>query len=103
MPKTSHLTKLQTTKIVGSYFSYLLIAWGLYRVIVPLPEEVDEFILKPLIWLLPLFVIVFKREKLGLGSLGITMKNLFPSIYFSFALGAIFAIEAILVNFAKYQ
>lgn len=102
MPKSVQ-SRATTLKFVGSYICYLFIVWGLYRAAIPLPQEVDEFLLKPLIWLVPLFFIVFKKEKLGLNSLGITTKNLFPAIYFSFGLGAIFAIEGMLINFLKYD
>lgn len=81
--------------------AYLFIFWGFYRLIFKLPDEVEELFLKPLIWLVPL-VFLLKKEKLGISSLGITLKNLFPAIYFSLGLGAIFALEAIILNFAKY-
>jgi membrane protease YdiL (CAAX protease family) len=83
------------------YAAYLLLFWGFYRLLFKLPDEVEEVFLKPLIWLVPIFFIL-KKEGLGLGSLGITLKNLFPAIYFSLGLGAIFALEAILLNFVKY-
>jgi membrane protease YdiL (CAAX protease family) len=42
------------------------------------------------------------KEGFSLSSIGITFKNLFPSIYLSFGLGAVFVIEAVLTNFFKY-
>lgn len=84
------------------YSAYLLIVWGLYRFLIQLPDEIEETIVKPIIWLIPVFVMT-KREKLGLDSLGITLKNLFPSLYFSLALGSLFVIEALVVNFMKYN
>jgi membrane protease YdiL (CAAX protease family) len=39
---------------------------------------------------------------LGLSSLGFTFKNLFPAIYFSLGLGAVFVLEALLANYLKY-
>ncbi len=84
------------------YSAYLLIVWGLYRFLIQLPEEIEETVVKPIIWLIPVFVMT-KREKLGLDSLGITLKNLFPSLYFSLALGSLFVIEALVVNFVKYN
>ena len=38
-----------------------------------------------------------------MSSLGITLKNLFPAIYLSLGLGAVFAIEALFLNFVKYR
>ena len=81
--------------------AYLLIVWGFYRVLFKLPEEIEELFIKPLIWLIPVYIFL-KREKLGLSSLGITEKNLFPAIYFALGLGAVFAMEAVIINIVKY-
>jgi len=83
------------------FAAYLLIVWGCYRLLFKLPDEVEELFLKPIIWLVPL-VFLLKKEREGISSLGITLKNLFPAIYFSLGLGAIFALEAVVLNFAKY-
>jgi len=82
--------------------TYLLLVWGFYRFLYRLPEEVEEFVLKPLIWLLPVWYLL-RKEKLGLSSLGITTQNLFSSIYLSLGLGAVFAVEGVIVNFVKYE
>ncbi len=89
-------------KTATVYATYLLIAWGLYRFLIQLPDEVEELVVKPIIWLIPVFVIT-KKEGLGLDSLGITVKNLFPSVYFSLALGSFFVMEAVIINFIKHN
>lgn len=94
--------KEKIVKNITIYAIFILIVWGFYRVLFKLPDNVEETILKPIIWLIPLFFIL-KKEGLGLSSLGITLKNLFPAIYLSLGLGAIFAIEAIFLNFLKYK
>jgi len=82
--------------------AWLLVVWGFYRLLAfKLPEEVEDLFLKPLIWLVPVFVLV-RREKLSLSSVGITTKNLFPSIYLALILGIIFAVEGVLINFIKH-
>jgi len=83
------------------FAAYLLVVWGFYRLLFKLPDEVEELVLKPIIWLLPL-VFLLKKEKMRISSLGITLKNLFPAVYFSLGLGAIFALEAVVVNYTKY-
>lgn len=98
MAKTNNQLKIKNVFI---FFSYLLLVWGLYRYLIKLPEEIEELVIKPLIWLLPLFILI-KREKEKLSSLGLTVKTLFPSLYFVIGLGAVFAIEALLINFLKY-
>src|SRR3989344_3412580 len=82
--------------------AYLLIVWGLYRFLFKLPDEVEELFVKPVIWLVPVFYLL-KKEKSKLSTLGLTSKNLFPAIYFALGLGAFFVIEAIFINFVKYQ
>jgi membrane protease YdiL (CAAX protease family) len=95
-------SKLKIIKHVTIYASYLLIVWGFYRVLFNLPDEVEEVIVKPIVWLLPL-IYVLSIERLRLGSLGITFKNLFPSIYLALGLGSIFVIEALASNYIKYN
>jgi membrane protease YdiL (CAAX protease family) len=82
--------------------AYLLIVWGFYRFLFKFPEEIEELLIKPVIWLLPVLYFVRKEQK-GLASLGITLNNLFPSIYLSLFLGILFAVEGVFVNFIKYK
>jgi membrane protease YdiL (CAAX protease family) len=96
------MRKESVVKYLTIYAVYILIVWGFYRVLFKLPDNIEETILKPIIWLIPLFFLL-KKEKLGISSLGITLKNLFPAIYLSLGLGVIFAIEAIFLNFLKYK
>lgn len=88
-------------KHVTIYSAYLLLAWALYRFLVQLPDNIEELVVKPIVWLVPIFWLTAK-EKFQISSLGLTFKNLFPSIYLSLGLGAIFVVEAILTNFLKY-
>lgn len=97
MPKKEIAIKHSTALVV-----YLLIVWGFYRMLFKLPEEVEELVIKPVIWLLPVFYLLGK-EKLGLSSLGINSKNLFSSLYLSLILGVVFTIEGVIINFIKYQ
>lgn len=99
MPKP---TKTNLIKNSVGLFTFLLIVWGFYRFLFQLPEEIEELIIKPFIWLLPTILIVLIREKRKITSLGITTKNLFPAIYFAIGLGAVFAIEGLVLNFVKY-
>lgn len=98
------LTKLSKTvlfKHATILAVYLLIVWGFYRFLFQLPETVEELFIKPIVWLAPVFVLL-NKEKLGLSSLGFTSENLFPAVYYALGLGAIFAIEALIINIVKY-
>jgi len=81
---------------------YLLIVWGVYRSNFNLPEPIDELLVKPILWLAPI-IYLLKREHASVSSLGVTFKNLFPSLYFALALGAGFGIAGLIVSFIKYR
>ena len=82
-------------------FTFLLIVWGFYRLIFQLPTWLEELVIKPAVWLIPVYFLV-KREKANYQSIGITLKNLFPAVYLSLILGSVFAIEGVIVHFIKY-
>ena len=93
--------KTTLVKHVTVFSVYLVLIWAFYRFLFDLPDQVEELVVKPIVWLVPIFWLNVK-EAFPLSSLGITFKNLFPSIYLSLGLGAIFVLEAVLTNFFKY-
>lgn len=96
------MKKENLVKNVSIFFTYLLIVWGFYRVLFKLPDQIEEIVIKPVVWLVPVFGFTLFKEKESLESLGITFKNLFPAVYFSIALGALFGVVAMVLNFVKY-
>ncbi len=83
------------------YSLYLLAVWTAYRLSsISISQEIDEFLVKPVVWLLPIFLIV-RKERDWLKSLGATRERLFPGIYLAVVLGFIFAVETILVSLIK--
>lgn len=96
MPKKE--TALKHATILSAY---LLVVWGFYRHLLEYPIEIEELVIKPILWLVPIYYLV-RKEKKGLSSIGITGKNFFKSIYLALALGAFFALEGALVNVFKY-
>ena len=93
--------KTTVIKHVTIYSAYLVLIWAFYRFLFDLPDQVEELVIKPIVWLIPIFWLNHK-EGFSLSSLGLTLKNLFPAIYLSLGLGAIFVLEAVLTNFFKY-
>ncbi len=83
-------------------WGWIVIAWALYRYFFRLPEWVDEFIFKPMIFVLPVLWYVKNREKKPFASLGLTTKNLFTSIYIGLGFGFVFALEGLAANAIKY-
>lgn len=96
----SQFSKTAVLKHAAVLAAYLLVVWGFYRQILKLPDEIEELVVKPVLWLGPVVYLV-RKEKQGLASLGITFKNLFPAIYLALGLGVLFTAEAILINFLK--
>ena len=100
MPKP--VSRVQIIKNVTVYVSYLITIWAFYRFLFQFPSDVEEWFIKPILWLIPI-IYLLRKEKLGLSSVGLTLKNLFPAIYLSLGLGAIFVIEGLLTNYLKYH
>jgi membrane protease YdiL (CAAX protease family) len=88
-------------KNVTVYSTYLIIVWAFYRFLFQLPDEVEELVVKPVLWLIPIYLIM-RREGFSLSSLGVTFKNLFSSLYLSIGLGTVFIVEGLLANYLKY-
>jgi membrane protease YdiL (CAAX protease family) len=97
-----NLKKIKVLRAVFSYFSFLLLIWGLYRFLFKLPEAVEELFLKPIIWLGPLIWLVKRMEKKPLASLGLSSQALIRNIIIGLGLGIIFSLEGALVNIIKY-
>jgi len=97
------MVKKETSlKNLTIYLTYLVIFWGFYRLLIKLPDQIEEIVVKPIFWLLPL-IHLLRLEKEKLSSLGISLKNLFPAIYLSLGLGSLFVLEGLLGNYFKYN
>lgn len=88
-------------KYAISLATYILIVWGLYRFLFQLPEAIEEVFIKPVVWLIPVFYLLWKEGE-GLSSIGMTVRNLFPAVYYALGLGTFFVFEALVINFVKY-
>lgn len=95
------MSKTTSLKHAVALYAFIFIIWGLYRLLFKLPEIIEEAILKPIVWLLPL-VWVLRKEKQNLGFVGWTEHNLFKSIYLATGLGVLLAIEGAVVHTLKY-
>lgn len=84
-------------------WGWILLVWSLYRYFFRgMPEWADEFVFKPVIFVLPVLWYVFKKEKRRWDSLGITGKNFMTSLYVGLGFGFVFAVEGIATNAIKY-
>ncbi len=74
-------------------YVYVLLIWGFYRLIFRFPESVEELVLKPLVFLLPVVLRIRTDGKTWaerLNSIGITWKNLFAALAFGLSLGVFY-------------
>jgi len=89
-------------KRVTLLYVFILLVWGFYRFLFRLPDEIEELILKPILWLGPVLFLLW-REKQDLDSIGWSTKNLFKSLYLGIGLGIFFAFEGLLTHWLKYH
>lgn len=88
---------------VYQLWAWILLIWSLYRFFVTgMPEWADEFIFKPLVFVVPVVWYVIKKEKRTLETVGVTGKNFFTALYVGLGFGMIFAIEGLFANYIKY-
>lgn len=82
----------------------IFITWAFYRANVILPEWVDEFIVKPIVFVYPVLIISLVYEKKKLSELGwfSSFKDFFLDLYIGVVIGIIFAFQGLAANYLKY-
>lgn len=82
----------------------ILLVWSFYRAYFRLPETIDEFIIKPLVFAFPVLYLVVFRENKSLATLGLMPggKSFMVDLYIGIVLGIVFALEGLLANYLKY-
>lgn len=96
------MKKSSRTQQVLNVYGVILIVWSIYRWKVAMPAWVDEFISKPLVFVLPIYILISRLEK----------KNFFEEIWFNtkkfvsdsalgLTLGSVFIISALFAQYVK--
>lgn len=85
-------------------YGIILIIWSLYRFnIVNSPEWFDEFIAKPLVFILPVFLYIRRIEKKPfLEQVWFRSKKISPDLITGLSLGAIFVISALFASYIRF-
>lgn len=92
----------QTQKVLNLW-AIILIIWSIYRSRFSFPEWVDEFIAKPLVFVLPVYWYIKKIEKRDFFfSLWLKPKNFFKDIYLGILIGSLFTLFALISNYVKH-
>lgn len=87
---------------IYTVWGIILILWSLYRWQVRLPEWIDELLIKPLLFVLPVILFVYLYEKKPLTSLGLSFTAFVRDLYIGFGFGVLFAVEGIAANLIKH-
>ncbi|OGK18588.1 hypothetical protein A3G67_01945 [Candidatus Roizmanbacteria bacterium RIFCSPLOWO2_12_FULL_40_12] len=98
-------SKSHTEKILNVW-AIVLIIWSLYRAYfkTSLDPLIDEFIAKPLVFLLPLYIFINRTEKKPFwSSLGLTKKHLGSEIFYGFLIGIVFFVGGMLTTGVKFK
>ena len=82
----------------------IFIVWAFYRAYFQFPETVDELIVKPLIFVVPIIFLVWIWENKPLKNLGLAvkLKDFMTDIYIGVVLGILLAVEGLIANYIKY-
>jgi membrane protease YdiL (CAAX protease family) len=102
--KTAHIeqTKHTSTEWIFQFWAWQLLFWALYRYFFKFPESTDEFIFKPLVFVIPVLWYVLKKERRSLTSIGLTTHELWKNIFIGLGVSAIFIGEGIMANIYKH-
>lgn len=97
-------TKVTPTQKALNLWAVILIIWAVYRAKFKLPEWFDEFIAKPLVFILPVYYYIKRVEqKSFFPSIDLKLKLTFSDIVISIIIGVIFSFSAILANVIKFK
>lgn len=94
------MKKNRELKKVLSVYLTVLCVWTFYRAVFWFPVWLEELVIKPVVFLGPVFWVV-KKEKSRLDFLGLS-KDIFKAIRLGVLLGLIYGLAAFWFNYLKY-
>lgn len=97
-------SEVSPTQRMLNVWAITLIIWSFYRATFhsTLPVWFDEFIAKPFVFLVPLYVFITKFKKASFcESLGFTKKHKLNDVLFGLGIGLFFIVMAVLVRMMK--
>jgi len=89
-----------------NFWAVILIVWAVYRTYLKLPEWFDEFIAKPLVFVLPILVYirtVEKKEILSSLFINKNFKNFIKEFFISFGIGLVLLLTALLSVYLRFR
>ena len=96
--------KITPSQKALNLWAIILIVWSVYRIKFQLPEWFDEFIAKPLVFVLPVFLYIRKIEKQSFfEGIYLRIQYVIKDLQFVGLIAIVFLLSAILANFIKNQ
>ncbi|EKE13697.1 MAG: hypothetical protein ACD_12C00864G0001 [uncultured bacterium] len=98
--------KISSTQKALNLWAVVLIVWAVYRTYLKLPEWFDEFIAKPLVFVLPVLVYirtVEKKEILSSLFINKNFKNFIKEFFISFGVGLILLLTALFSVYLRFN
>ena len=93
---------VSTTQRVLNTWAIVLIIWSVYRTKLFLPDWFDEFIAKPLVFVLPVYLSIKKFEqKPFFQQIWLRKKTILTDIYMGLFIGLIFILAAFFSNYLR--
>jgi len=94
---------ITATQKALNLWAIILIIWSIYRANFRMPDWFDEFLAKPLIFILPVYYYITKIEKKNFfKEIFIEKNKIVKDILLGLFIGIVFVFSAILGNFIKY-
>ncbi|NMB84216.1 CPBP family intramembrane metalloprotease [Candidatus Roizmanbacteria bacterium] len=95
--------KITPTQKTLNLWAVILILWSIYRANFHFPDWVDEFVFKPLVFILPVFIYVRRNEKGGFfHNINFYNKKTWKTdLGLGFLIGAAFFLSALIANYLK--
>jgi len=96
--------KISPTQKALNLWAVILIIWSIYRANVKMPEWFDEFIAKPLVFILPVYYYIKNIDKTNFFSaILLKQKQIVKDLILGLGVGGIFFATAIFANYVKFH
>ena len=98
--------KITSTQRALNLWAVILIVWSIYRTYFKLPEWFDEFIAKPLVFVLPVIIFVNSIEKKDIFSglyINKNFKSIIKEFFISFGVGLLLLLTALLSVYLRFK
>lgn len=94
--------KITPTQKALNLWAIILIIWSIYRANMKMPEWFDEFIAKPIVFILPVYYYIKKIDKVDFFSaIWFKPKKIFRDLAVAFGIGGVFFVTSIFASFVK--